>query len=46
MIKVKMKMTVKMKVKVSVGVGRPVCRSLLSRAGLHGVQVLLQGDAV
>ena len=44
MIKVKMK--VKVKVKVSVGVGRPVCRSLLSRAGLQGGRSLLQGDAV
>ena len=38
-------MKVKMKVKVSVGVGRPLWRSLLSRAGLRGVQALLHGDA-
>ena len=44
MIKVTMKM--KVKVTVSVGVGRPVCRSLLSRAGLQGGRSLPQGDAV
>ena len=44
MIKVKMK--VKMEVKVSVGVGRPVCRSLVARAGLQGGRSLPQGDAV
>ena len=46
MIKVNMKVKVKVKVKVSVGVGRPVCRSLLSRAGLQGGRSLPQGDAV
>ena len=46
MIKVKMKVKVKVKVNVSAGVGRPVCRSLVARAGLQGGRSLPQGDAV